>query len=119
MKRLLDLILCTFALLILLIPMLLVAIAVRLTSPGPILFWSMRVGKNNVLFLMPKFRTMQILSHLVLMIGLYLIFQTNSYLWLFLGIICFLWFGIVGVNVALHRYYSHKSFKTTILPGIS
>ena len=60
-----------------------------------------------------KFRTMQILSHLVLMIGVYLIFQTYSYVWLFLGIICFLWFGIVGVNVALHRYYSHKSFKTT------
>ena len=59
MKRCLDLILCGLALLILLIPMLLVAIAVRLTSPGSILFWSMRVGKNNILFLMPKFRTMQ------------------------------------------------------------
>ena len=59
MKRCIDLILCGLVLLILLIPMLLVAIAVRLTSPGPILFWSMRVGKNNILFLMPKFRTMQ------------------------------------------------------------
>ena len=60
MKRGLDLILGGLAIVILFIPMLLVAIAVRLTSPGPILFWSMRVGKNNVLFLMPKFRTMQI-----------------------------------------------------------
>ena len=60
MKRGLDLILGGLAIVILFIPMLLIAIAVRLTSPGPILFWSMRVGKNNVLFLMPKFRTMQI-----------------------------------------------------------
>ena len=60
MKRGLDLILGGLAIVILFIPMLLVAIAVRLTSPGPILFWSMRVGKNNAIFMMPKFRTMQI-----------------------------------------------------------
>lgn len=38
---------------------LLVVIAVKLTSPGPALYWSDRVGKDNVLFSMPKFRTMR------------------------------------------------------------
>lgn len=42
------------------IPMLLIAVMVKLTSPGPALYWSDRVGKDNVLFRMPKFRTMQI-----------------------------------------------------------
>ena len=39
--------------------MLLTAVAVRLTSRGPALYWSDRVGKNNVLFKMPKFRSMR------------------------------------------------------------
>jgi O-antigen biosynthesis protein WbqP len=39
--------------------MLVTAIAVRLTSPGPILYWSDRVGRNNFIFKMPKFRTMR------------------------------------------------------------
>jgi len=34
--------------------------AVRLTSPGPVLYWSDRVGRNNIIFKMPKFRTMRI-----------------------------------------------------------
>lgn len=42
------------------VPMLVVALLVRLTSPGPILYWSDRVGRNNVIFKMPKFRTMRI-----------------------------------------------------------
>ena len=41
-------------------PMLLVAIAVRLTSKGPVLYWSHRVGKNHAIFKMPKFRSMRI-----------------------------------------------------------
>ena len=45
---------------ILLLPMLAVAIAVRLTSQGPALYWSDRVGRNNVIFKMPKFRSMRI-----------------------------------------------------------
>ena len=40
--------------------MVLVAIAVRLTSKGPILFWSNRIGKGNVTFKMPKFRSMRV-----------------------------------------------------------
>ncbi len=60
MKRLLDLLLALCALLVLALPLLLVALAVRLTSPGPVLYWSDRVGKNNSIFSMPKFRSMQI-----------------------------------------------------------
>lgn len=60
MKRLVDLLLVVLALLLLALPMLLVALSVRLTSPGPVLYWSNRVGKNNSIFSMPKFRSMQI-----------------------------------------------------------
>lgn len=60
MKRLFDFCLALFAACVLLIPAVLVAILVRLTSPGPILYWSDRVGRNNKIFRMPKFRTMQI-----------------------------------------------------------
>ncbi|CAG1006010.1 sugar transferase [Geobacter sp.] len=58
MKRLFDFSLALLVL-ILTVPLLaLVALAVRLTSPGPVLYWSDRVGKNNKVFNMPKFRTM-------------------------------------------------------------
>jgi O-antigen biosynthesis protein WbqP len=60
MKRLFDLALAVFAGIILLIPIVIVAVFVRFTSPGPILYWSDRVGKRNILFKMPKFRTMRV-----------------------------------------------------------
>lgn len=60
MKRLFDLAVATILLLVLALPMLLVALAVRLTSKGPALYWSDRVGKDNVIFQMPKFRTMRV-----------------------------------------------------------
>ena len=60
MKRLFDMGLALFALVILCLPMMIVAILVRLTSPGPVLYWSDRVGRNNQLFRMPKFRSMRI-----------------------------------------------------------
>lgn len=60
MKRLFDLTLALLASLALLAPLVLVALAVRLTSPGPALYWSDRVGAGNKLFRMPKFRTMRI-----------------------------------------------------------
>ena len=59
MKRIFDILLGFMAALLLLVPMLLVAIAVRLTSKGPALYWSDRVGRNNVIFKMPKFRSMR------------------------------------------------------------
>lgn len=59
MKRLFDFVCSFIALIVLAIPMLITAMAVKLTSPGPILYWSDRVGKNNSIFKMPKFRTMR------------------------------------------------------------
>jgi O-antigen biosynthesis protein WbqP len=60
MKRLFDLVLATVAFVILLPPIIVVGILVKLTSKGPILYWSDRVGIDNVLFGMPKFRSMKI-----------------------------------------------------------
>lgn len=59
MKRMFDLVLAVFAGMLLLIPVLLVALAVRLTSPGPVLYLSDRVGRYNRIFKMPKFRSMR------------------------------------------------------------
>jgi len=60
MKRVFDIVACILLLLILVIPMLLIAIIVKLTSKGPVLYWSDRVGQYNLVFKMPKFRTMKI-----------------------------------------------------------
>jgi O-antigen biosynthesis protein WbqP len=60
MKRLFDLLVALVAAVILSLPILIVALAVRLTSPGPILYWSDRVGQHNRIFKMPKFRSMRI-----------------------------------------------------------
>jgi len=60
MKRLFDLVAGVGLLGVLMIPMLLVGVAVRLTSKGPALYWSSRVGRNNELFRMPKFRSMRV-----------------------------------------------------------
>ena len=58
MKRIFDLLLCVIALVFFMAPMVLIAIAVRMSSKGPALYWSDRVGINNKIFKMPKFRTM-------------------------------------------------------------
>ena len=60
MKRLFDVLLGCLAALILFVPVLLVAVAVRLTSKGPALYWSDRVSRNNMIFKMPKFRSMRV-----------------------------------------------------------
>ena len=60
MKRSFDLLLASMLILILFIPMLVVSIGIKLSSDGPILFVSDRVGQNNHLFKMLKFRTMKI-----------------------------------------------------------
>lgn len=65
MKRLFDLLLVLFALLVFSLPLMFLALAVRLTSAGPILYWSDRVGRNNKLFKMPKFRSMFVGTPLV------------------------------------------------------
>lgn len=60
MKRLFDLFLVLTAGVTLILPIMVVAAAVRLTSPGPALYWSERVGRHNRIFRMPKFRSMRI-----------------------------------------------------------
>ena len=60
MKRLFDFVLALIAVAILIVPIVLVAIAVRMTSVGPVLYWSDRVGRNNDIFKMPKFRSMRV-----------------------------------------------------------
>lgn len=60
MKRFFDLLLAVFSAVILALPVLLVAVAVKLTSAGPALYWSDRVGRHNRIFRMPKFRSMRV-----------------------------------------------------------
>jgi O-antigen biosynthesis protein WbqP len=59
-KRPFDLLIALFIAMVLLIPMMLIAVLVRLTSKGPALYWSDRVGRGNKIFRMPKFRSMRI-----------------------------------------------------------
>ena len=60
MKRLFDLVVALVAVVFLALPIVMTALAVRLTSPGPALYWSDRVGRHNRIFKMPKFRSMRI-----------------------------------------------------------
>ena len=60
MKRLFDILMSLSAIIVLGIPMLIVALVIKATSKGPVLYWSDRVGKDNVIFRMPKFRTMRV-----------------------------------------------------------
>ena len=59
-KRLLDIMLSLAGLIVLAIPLLIIALIVKLDSPGPALFWQRRVGIHRTFFMMPKFRTMHI-----------------------------------------------------------
>jgi O-antigen biosynthesis protein WbqP len=59
-KRLFDVVISGVALLVLALPLLLLALLVRATSPGPAVYWSQRFGRGNRLFPMPKFRSMRI-----------------------------------------------------------
>lgn len=59
-KRLFDIVLAVVLGVVLAPVFVVVAIVVRITSRGPILYWSDRVGRGNALFRMPKFRTMRI-----------------------------------------------------------
>lgn len=60
MKRSFDLIISFTLLVLFLFPMLCIAFIIKLTSSGPVLFWSKRVGRDNRLFSMPKFRSMRL-----------------------------------------------------------
>ncbi len=60
MKRLVDLLFAVTAGVVFAVPIAIVAVLVRSTSPGPVLYWSDRVGRGNRIFRMPKFRTMRV-----------------------------------------------------------
>jgi len=60
MKRTFDFIFAFTLLILFIIPMILIALSIRLTSNGPAIYWSDRVGVNNLIFRMPKFRSMRI-----------------------------------------------------------
>jgi O-antigen biosynthesis protein WbqP len=60
MKRLTDLVLALVALVLLCVPLLGIGLLVKWTSRGPALYWSDRVGRNNVIYRMPKFRSMRV-----------------------------------------------------------
>ena len=77
MKRSFDLLLAVLAALALSLPFIVVAALVRLTSPGPVLYWSDRVGRHNRIFKMPKFRSMRIGTPAV---ATHMLKDANSYL---------------------------------------
>ncbi|MEZ5646630.1 MAG: sugar transferase [Burkholderiaceae bacterium] len=77
MKRLFDLLLALCAGVVLVLPIGLIALAVRLTSPGPALYWSDRVGRHNRIFRMPKFRSMRVDTPAV---ATHLLTDANAYL---------------------------------------
>ena len=60
MKRCVDFLLALALLALFAVPWLCIALAVKMTSPGPSLYWSDRVGRDNRIFRMPKFRTMRV-----------------------------------------------------------
>lgn len=60
MKRLFDCVAALCAAFVLALPLLLIAILIRLTSKGPVLYWSSRIGRKNTHFRMPKFRSMRV-----------------------------------------------------------
>ena len=70
LKRIFDFLFALFLIILIAAPIFFLWIAIRLTSKGPAIYWSDRVGKNNILFKMPKFRSMimntpQIATHLL------------------------------------------------------
>ena len=70
LKRILDILICILLLPVFVMIMIPVAIGIKLNSKGPVFIWSRRVGRNNILFLMPKFRSMrtdtpQVATHLL------------------------------------------------------
>jgi O-antigen biosynthesis protein WbqP len=135
MKRLFDLVLALIAACLLIVPIVVVAVLVKLTSKGPALYWSNRVGMYNTIFKMPKFRSMKIktpavATHLLLDPGIVLtpvgdFLRKNSLdelpqLWCILkGEMSF-----VGPRPALFNQYDLINFRTEknidkVVPGLT
>lgn len=62
-----------------------------------------------------KFKILHILNHIISFLGIYFLFKDFSYSYLLIGLLSYLWLGIIGVNVSLHRFYAHRAFTTTKL----
>lgn len=62
-----------------------------------------------------KFKVLHVFTHLMAVIGLVWVIRSGQYGWLGVAFVCYLFAGVVGVNVALHRYFAHGSFKTNRL----
>ena len=60
MRRLFDIVFSFTFLLVILLPLILIAVLIKVSSEGPVVFWSDRIGKDNIVFKMPKLRTMKI-----------------------------------------------------------
>jgi O-antigen biosynthesis protein WbqP len=77
LKRLFDIVISFVALCFIALPILFLSLLVKLTSKGPVIYWSDRIGRDNVIFRMPKFRTMlidtpDVATHLLVEPDLYL-----------------------------------------------
>ena len=134
-KRALDLVLLLPALIIFIVPIILVALLVRLSSNGPIIFWSDRVGRGNNLFKMPKFRTMKVnapnlATHLLGSPGQYLTLVGGFLRKSSLDELPQLWsvlvgdMSFVGPRPALYNQFDLIEMRTklgvdTLLPGIT
>lgn len=57
-KRTIDIVLSLMGIVVFILPMLLIALVIKLDSKGPVIFWQKRIGKNKTTYMMPKFRTM-------------------------------------------------------------
>ena len=60
MKRLTDILLSAVLAVAGILPLIVLGMVIRISSPGPALYWSRRIGLDNHEFLMPKFRTMRV-----------------------------------------------------------
>ncbi|KIF82716.1 sugar transferase [Noviherbaspirillum autotrophicum] len=135
MKRAFDLLLGVVALAVLLLPITLIALAVRLTSAGPVFYWSDRVGRYNRIFSMPKFRSMRVDTPVV---ATHLLSDPNTYLTAIgpflrktsLDELPQLWsilkgdMSFVGPRPALYNQYDLIAFRTQqevhqLIPGLT
>ena len=135
MKRLFDLVLASVAACVLLAPIVLVALFIRLSSKGPALYWSERVGRDNQIFKMPKFRTMRVdtpavATHLLSNPAQYLIFLGSFLRKSSLDELPQLWsifkgdMSFVGPRPALFNQHDLVELRTTygvhlLVPGLT
>ncbi len=135
MKRIFDIIFAVVLFFATSIPMLIIALMVRTTSRGPALYWSDRVGINNTIFKMPKFRTMfvdtpAVATHLLTDAGAHVTGIGSVLRRLSLDELPQLWsilkgdMSVVGPRPALYNQYDLIALRTEkgihrIVPGVT